>query len=69
MVGMGCDGEGGGGKNVWGLMVIGGAVKERECCYVAVDGKEFVEEIGGIDEAGKDDKTKELLARPLLHPV
>ncbi len=53
---------------MWGLRAIGSVVKERECCYVAVDGKGFGEEVGGIDEAGKEDKTEELLARPLLHP-
>jgi hypothetical protein len=36
---------------------------------VAVDGKDFGEEVGGVDEAGKEDKTEELLAGPLLEPV
>ncbi len=36
---------------------------------MGVDGKDFGEEFGVFDEAGKEDKTKELLARPLLHPV
>ncbi len=36
---------------------------------MVVDGKNFGEEIGGVDEAGKEDKAEELLAHPLLHPV
>ncbi len=36
---------------------------------MAVDGKDFGEEVGGIDEAGKEDKAEELLTGPLLHPV
>jgi hypothetical protein len=46
--------------------MIGGVVKEGESCNVAVDGKDFDEELGGVDEAGKEDKAEELLARPLL---
>jgi hypothetical protein len=50
-----CDGMGGGGigDGVWD------AVKEREGSNVTVDGKDFGEEIGGVDEAGKEDKTEE----------
>jgi hypothetical protein len=33
---------------------------------VTVDGEDFGEEVGGVDETGKEDKTKELLAGPLL---
>ncbi len=58
-----------GGKRVWRLRTIGGAVKEGEGCNVAVDWKDFSEEIGGVDEAGEEDKAEELLSRPLLHPV
>ena len=36
---------------------------------MAVDGKDFGEEIGGVDEAGKEDKTEEKLAGPLPEPV
>jgi hypothetical protein len=50
-----------------GLRMIGCAVKEGEGCNVAVDGKGFGEEIGGVDEAGKEDKTEELLTGPILH--
>ncbi len=32
---------------------------------MAVDGEDFGEEFGGVDEAGKEDKTEELLAGPL----
>jgi hypothetical protein len=31
--------------------------------------KEFGEEIGGVDEAGKEDKAEKLLTGPLLHPI
>ncbi len=65
MPGKGCDGMGDGsiGDGIWG------AVKEGEGSNVAVDGKDFGEEVGGADEAGKEDKTEELLAGPLLEPV
>ena len=48
MTGKGCDGMGGGsrGNGVWG------AVKEGEGSKVTVDGKDFGEEVGGVDEAG-----------------
>ncbi len=36
---------------------------------MTVDGKDFGEEIGGVDEAGKEDKTEEKLAGPLPEPV
>ena len=65
MTGKGCGGMGGGGigNGVWG------AVKEREGCKVTIDGENFSEEIGGVDEAGKEDNTEELLAGPLPEPV
>ncbi len=31
--------------------------------------EDFGEEVGGVDEAGKEDKTEELLAGPLLESV
>ena len=40
-------------------------MKEGEGCKVAIDWKDFGEEIGGVDEAGKEDKTEEKLAGPL----
>ena len=49
--------------------MIGGAVKEREGGNVTVDGKDFGEEVGGVNKAGKEDKTEELLAGPLLESV
>ncbi len=63
--GKGCGGMGGGGigDGVWG------AVKEGEGSKVTVDGEDFGEEVGGVDEAGKEDKTEELLAGSLLEPV
>ena len=65
MTGKGCGGMGGGGigDGVWG------AVKEGEGCKVTIDGENFSKEIGGVDEAGKENKTEELLAGPLLEPV
>ncbi len=65
MNGKGCGwmGVGGIGDGVWG------AVKEGEGSKVTVDGEDFGEEVGGVDEAGKEDKTEELLAGPLLEPV
>ncbi len=45
--------------------MIGGAVKEREGDNVTVDGKDFGEEVGGVNKAGKEDKTE---ADPLLQP-
>jgi hypothetical protein len=45
----------------WGVIGDGvwGAVKEGEDSNVTVDGKDVGEEIGGVDEAGKEDKTEE----------
>ncbi len=69
MTGKGCDGMGGGGigigDGVWG------AVKEweGEGSNVTVDRKDFGEEVGGVDEAGKEDKTEKVLTSPLLDPV
>ena len=65
MTGKGCGGVGGWGigNGVWG------AVKEGEGCKVTVDGEDFGEEVGGYDEAGKEDKTEELLTGPLPEPV
>jgi hypothetical protein len=64
-----CGGRIGVGGGVWGLRVVGGAVKEGEDGYVAVDGKDLGEEIGGVDRAGEEDMAEKLLARPLLQPV
>jgi hypothetical protein len=51
-------------------IMIGGTVKEGEGCNEAEDGKNFDgEEVGGVDEAGNEDKAEELLARPLLRLV
>ena len=65
---VGCGGVGV-GVGVWGLRVVGGAVKEGKGGYVAVDGKDFGEEVGGVDEAGEEDKAEKVLAHPLLQPV
>ncbi len=53
----------------WGLRKIGGAVKVGEGGYMAVDGKNFGEEIGGVDSAGEEDKAEKVLTHPLLQPV
>ncbi len=65
MNGKGCGWMGGEGigDGVWGV------VKEGEGSKVTIDGEDFGEEVGGVDEAGKEDKTEELLAGPLLEPV
>ena len=65
MPGKGCDAMGleGRGDCVWG------AVKEGEGSKVTVDGEDFSEEVGGVDEAEKEDKTEKMLACPLLEPV
>ncbi len=65
MPGKGCEAMGLEGRRdcVWG------AVKEGEGSKVTVYGEDFGKEIGGVDEAGKEDKTEEMLASPLLKPV
>ena len=45
-----------------------GAVKEGKGGDVA-DGKDFGEEVGGVDQAGEEDKAEEVLAHPLLQLV
>jgi hypothetical protein len=65
MTGKGCDGMGLEGRRDGVL----GAVKEGEGSNVTVDGKNFGEEVGGVDKAGEEDKTNELLAVPLLASV
>ena len=44
------------GVGVWRLRMIGGAVKEGKGGYMAVDGKDLGEEVGGVDEAREEDK-------------
>ncbi len=46
------------GRSVWGLRIVGSAVKEGEGGNVAVDREDFGE-----------DKAEKLLAHPLLQPV
>ena len=41
---------------MWRLRMVGGAVKEGKGGYVAVYGEDFGEEVGGVDEAGEEDK-------------
>ncbi len=64
MPGKGCDAMGLEGRRV----TVWGAVKEGEGRKVTVYGEDFGEEIGGVNEAGKEDKTEEMLACPLLKP-
>ncbi len=45
---------------------VWGAVKEGEGSKVM---KYFGKEVGGVDEAGKENKAEEMLACPLLMPV
>ena len=54
---------------MWGLRIVGGAMKEGEGGYVAVDGKDLGEEVGGVDQAGKEYKAENILAYPLLQPI
>ena len=51
-----CYGGVGVGVGVWGLRMIGSAVKEGKGGYVVVDGEDLGEEVGGVDEAGEEDK-------------
>jgi len=53
------------GRGDW----VWGTVKEGEGSKVAIDGKYFGKEVGGVDEAGKEYKAEEMLACPLLKPV
>ncbi len=48
---------------------VWGAVKEWKGSKVAVCGKDFGKEVGGVDEAGKEYKAEETLTCPLLKPV
>ena len=57
------------GGSVWGLRIVGGAMKEGKGGNVAMYREDFSEEIGGVDEAGEENKAKTVLADPLLQPV
>jgi hypothetical protein len=65
MPGKGCEAMGLEGRRdcVWV------AVKKGEGSKVTVYGEDFGKEIGGVDEAGKEDKTEKMLASPILKPV
>ncbi len=65
MPGKGCVGMGFEGRRDW----VWGAVKEGEGSNVTEDKKDFDEEVSGGYKAGKENKTEELLAYPLLEPV
>ncbi len=69
VTGKGCDGMGMGCGGIGDGVGVWGAVKEGEGSNVTVDGKDFGKEIGGVDEAGKEDKTEKVLTSPLLDPV
>jgi hypothetical protein len=49
--------------------MIGGGVEEGKGGLVAVDGKDLREEVGGVDQAGEEDKVEKVLTHPLLQPV
>ena len=36
---------------------------------MAVDGKDLGEKVGGVDQAGEEDKAEKVLAHPFLQPV
>jgi hypothetical protein len=57
------------GGSVWGLRIVGGAVKEGEGGNVTVYREEFGKEVGRVDEAGDKYKAEKILAHPLLQPV
>jgi hypothetical protein len=56
---------------VWGLRIVGGAMKEGKGGNVAIYRENFSEEVGGVNEAGEEYKYKaeKLLAHPLRQPV
>ena len=54
---------------VLGFRIVGGAMKEGKGGNMAIDREDFSEEIGGVDEAGEEDKVEKLLAYPLLQPI
>jgi hypothetical protein len=62
VMGMWCNGEGGGGKRyrVWSAM------KEGEGSNVAIDGEDFGKEVSRVNETRYKDKAEELLVGPLL---
>ncbi len=57
------------GGSVWGLRIVGGAVKEGKGGNVTVYREDFSKEIGGVDEAGEEYKAEKMLAHSLLQPV
>ncbi len=54
---------------MWGLWIVGGAVKEGEGGNVTVYREDFSKEIGRVDEAGEIYKSEKILAHPLIQPV
>jgi hypothetical protein len=57
------------GGYVLGLRTVGGAMKEGKSGNMAIYREDFSEEIGGVGEAGEEDKAEKVLAHPLLQPV
>jgi hypothetical protein len=57
------------GGCVVGLRIVGGAMKQGKGGNVAIYREDFSEEVGGVDEAGEEDKVEKVLAHPLLQPV
>jgi hypothetical protein len=56
------------GGSVWGLRIVGGAMKEGVGGNVTVYREDFGKEIGRVDEAGEEYKAEKILAHPLLQP-
>ncbi len=56
---------------MWGLWIVGGAMKEGKGDNVATYRENFSEEVGGVNEAGEEyNKAEKSLAQhPLLQPV
>ena len=44
-------------------------MKEGEGGNVPIYREDFGEKVGGVDEAGEEDKAEKVLAHPLLQPV
>jgi hypothetical protein len=65
---VGCGGWGGGGGEVWGLKMIGVPWRTGGG-DVTVNRQDLCEEVGGVDEGRKEDKTEKILTGPLLNPV
>ncbi len=57
------------GKGWWEEDVGYGVPWKKGRAAMAVDGEDFSEEVSGVNEAGKENKTEELLRGPLFKSV